>query len=199
MRSRSRKISLLIPAAVSLFLGAAAIASSSWLSRPPAPEEPLAATSRSDPVAGPTEVANGPLSRTVGDLVADLPELKSLRDRGGFDLVDDNLNAGVAHFYADDGAKIEFIVQQLSGPVSKDAVGPPEEIRYDTRPGGVELIVRETDRFLQVVAVNPQGVMANVIVERTVPGTVREPSDLSGIDSDTVIQWAIYLVQEVEI
>ncbi|MDP3984726.1 MAG: hypothetical protein Q8Q52_06975 [Acidimicrobiia bacterium] len=197
MTPRTRRLIFLAAALVSVSSGAVAVAGSSWLTAPPPSEDPIAVDSSADVATAPTEVANGPLSQSVGQVVADLPEIKTLIAAGGVDFIENEVTVGIVRYRAADGAKIEFIVQQLPGPISAETVGPPEDTRVESGPGGEEVIIRQTAHIIQVVAIDSTGMAVNIIVELTVPESRDQLSTLSAFDSATVTGWALALLSGV--
>lgn len=198
MRKRPSSIVSVVATVVLLSLTGVAVANSSWLAES---EEPAgsAADQAADPVEAPEEDSEGRISRSVVDIVADIPDIKNLVNTGVVDFAENNVTWGVARFEDADGAAVEFVVQRLPGPISREAIGPADETTVDSGRHGEQVVVRDNERTLQVVVVSANGLMVNVIVDRIVPETRDQSSTLDHLDAATVTDWALQIMWEVDV
>lgn len=177
-------------------MGAAA-ARSSWLGEETPPPDAFAGQGEGsiDPVSVPSEIADGPLSRTLAEQVSVIPEFATLEPVKTSDFSEGGTDAGILAFLSPDGAMVNVVSQQLPGPLTLDRIGSPEDTRVETGPNGEEIIIKETRYVLQVIGVNASGWMVNVIVDRILADSSGELSSYSTWDAGTVRSWVLELLK----
>lgn len=190
-----RIVGILFAVALLLAAGTAA-ARSDWVQqRTPTPKAPTDVGGSQDPAAGPTEVTDGPLGQMLAKQAFAIPELGALGSPMSTDFSEGGVEAAVVTFKAPDGALVDVVSQQLSEPLTVDAVGPPDITLLQPGPNGEEIIIKETDHVLQVIAVDEEGWMVNIVVNRTSSENPRERSVHTEWSAETVRTWAVELLE----
>lgn len=186
-------------AVLSLAVGAAAVARTSWLASdipeavPLGPE--LLAEEASDQNPGPMPQPFGPVSSSLLTIVSRIPELSALQREDVNDLIGDGINgAGGVSFRASDGGFVEIMVEQLSTPIPHEAFGIGS--RSTTGPSGEEIVIRDIGHTLQVIAISNEGLMVNLLVERINRVDPTAESSLKSITEGQLLDWAVRILEE---
>jgi hypothetical protein len=186
----------LVTAAVVLGFGIA-LARSPWVTQttPVQPKAEASAPGVSDPVAPPTEIADGPLSLRLAAALDTIPAIAALEQVKRADFSEGAVDAAVLAFLAPDGAMVNVVYQQLPEPLSVDSIGPPENTHAEIGPGGEDLIIKDATGGLQVIGVDDKGHMVNVIVDRLSPSEPGRPSELASWDVEMLKSWVVGLLK----
>lgn len=169
-----------------------------WESLTSAYEPPVTTTihSRGDdspePIEEPIEEAGTELAVQLSNEVLALPGFPSdVIPKDALEVNDEQL---IASFIASDGGLIDVVMQRLSEPLSIEVIDPSGTAHESRGPQGESIIYVDKEHTIQLVAVDTDGLMANLIIERINRAEPNQPSSLKDITQQAVTEWALALL-----
>jgi len=152
------------------------------------------AGSPADSPDGPIDLPDGPLSTALTEAISQIPELAKLTREQVTDQSVPGGQWGIVSLVARDGSRIEITTQEAPPAEILDRLASVYSTSRQIGPNGEDLILRDTDTTLQVIAIDASGTMLNLSVDRinqTEPGS---PSEFSHLHLDQIREWALLLL-----
>lgn len=195
---RTRALSIMTAVGL-LGVGGVAAAQNSWLvasaGNPPA-SEVGAYTDVEAPVEEPIERTGSDLATVLSQTVADLPDFPggaTANEPMEVSVGDDRMV--LTSFVAIDGGLMDVVMQRLRVPLSTGMIDPSGASSESLGPDGESVLVLDKGHTLQVIAIDPDGVMANIIIERINRLEPSQPSEFASVSADRATEWALTLLE----
>lgn len=140
----------------------------------------------------PIEEAGTELAVQLSNEVLALPGFPSdVIPKDALEVNDEQL---IASFIASDGGLIDVVMQRLSEPLPIEVIDPSGTAHESRGPQGESIIYVDKEHTIQLVAVDTDGLMANLIIERINRAEPNQPSSLKDITQQAVTEWALALL-----